>query len=498
MPANLTVVVPMYNSAATVAATLDSLLAQTFADWSCVVINDGSSDDGPSIVERYAARDGRITMLAQPNRGLPGARNTGLEHALNTGAELVHFLDADDWMAPDAYRWLAPAAMEAGASYGGYELCGPTGRPLGRQSPMSAPYVGLNEQIDWNRAATHAMLFRADVLKAERFNESLSCVEDYDMWLRLALAGLRLKGVDRIVCGYRLRPDSMSKKFAGMSATYQAVLSRHVRAARDAGWGERIDLSEARLAKAMGGVNLGYATMDALADPGPGKARAAALLDSRIHSGRFTPAELAQAASTALLLGSCVAPDLDGWAERAWLASLRRWWVRCAEEGWTGFDEIEPAFAELATKIVHPDPIVAAMLEEAALAGAGELGLVVLGAERFGRRLARSAARRGWRVLVLDDFSEPAEAACLEPHPMLAALPGGAPLDAAVRGAFDGAPMVTGLMSDAQRRAGDDCVGRSHLRPGSRIEWRAHRDALGRANLDRIHAALSSRMAKAG
>lgn len=498
MPAQLTVVVPMYNSAATVGATLDSLLAQTFADWRCVVVNDGSTDDGPEVVQGYISRDARFSMITQANRGLAGARNTGLEHALSTGTELVHFLDADDWMSPNAYEWLVPAAMETGASYGGYELCDPAGRSLGRQSPMSAPYVGLDEQIDWNRAATHAILFRADTLGIDRFDESLACVEDYDLWLRLALRGVRLKGVERIVCGYRLRPDSMSKKFAGMSATYEAVLRRHIQRARAEGWGDRVDLSEHRIVKVMGGVNLGYATMDALADPSPGKARAAALLDSRTHAGRFTPAELAQAASTALVLGSCIAPDLDRGSERAWLSSLRQWWVRCAEEGWIGLTDIEPAFAELAIKIVHPEPIAAGVLEEAAGAGAAELGLVVLGADRFGRRFARSGLRRGWRVLVLDDFSDPAERALLEPHAMASLDADPARMDAALRDSFAGAPVVTGLASDALRRTGDECLARAGLKPGRRIEWRSCRDALGSANLERMHAALSPRLAKAG
>ena len=513
MSTRLTVVVPMYNSAGTVEEAIASVRAQTFADWAMIVVNDGSTDDGPRIVAGLAEQDARIRMITQGNKGLAGARNTGLEAALREARtagtpdepHYVHFLDADDWMTPRAYEWLIAGARETGASYGGYALRGPKGEMLGRESPMSAPLVGLDEQVEWNRAATHALLFRADLLGDERFDEALPCVEDYDLWLRLAMRGVRWKGVERIVCDYRLRPDSMSKKFAVMAETYESVLRRAAVAARSASGGEwesrGVDLSERRLTRVLGGMNLCYATMDALMDPMPNKARAAALLDSRTHvgheGGQFTAAQAAQAASTALLFGACTAPEIDGWSERRWLTPLRQWWVRCAEEGWLEFEDVSGALVELSRKVVHPDAVVAAMLDDAERHGhASEQGVIVLGADRLGRRIARGGAARGWRVLVLAGGADRRERECLEVISGMCVVDDGGHAADAVGDGFAGAPWLTGL-------AGGDAAiqiaaGESGVRPAMTIMWNEQRERIGAENLRRMRSALASPRALAG
>lgn len=502
MTARLMVVVPMFNSAGTVERTLHSVMAQTFTDWRCVVVNDGSTDNGPALVEALAAGDGRIRMVSQDNRGLAGARNTGLREALREGIPYVHFLDADDWMSPDAYERLLEGAEETGAAYGGYELCDPNGRSLGRQSPMSAPMVGLDEQLEWNRAATHAMVLRTDLLRDEQFDESLPVVEDYDLWLRLATRGVRWKGVERIVCGYRLRPDSLSKKFAAMCATYQMVVRRAVNGAAAAGWaGRGVDLSARRVARVLGNMAMCYATMDAIVDPLPNKARATGLLVGSVHSGRFSAAEAAQAASTALLFGACTAPEIDGWSERRWLTPLRQWWVRCAEEGWMEYEDVDIALIELSRKVVHPDEVAESMLD-AADGGetAGEHGVVVAGIDRAGRRLARRGAARGWRVLVADDWSDRREAECLEPIPGVRVVRTAQEMNAA-GGEFAGANWVAGMIDER----GDGSAARiaraaeqMGVRPTQIERWDDHRQRLGARNLLRMREALRVPRARAG
>ena len=90
------VVVPLYNKRATVVRTLDSVFAQTFADFELIVVDDGSTDGGDALVEAHYA-DPRLRVHRQANAGPAAARNQGL--ALSRGA-YVTFLDADDtWRA---------------------------------------------------------------------------------------------------------------------------------------------------------------------------------------------------------------------------------------------------------------------------------------------------------------------------------------------------------------------------------------------------------------
>lgn len=88
----ISVVIPLYNKADTIARAVESVLAQTYTDWELIVVDDGSSDTGPQWVA--ACADSRVRSHRQANAGVSAARNKGMELAQN---ELVALLDADDY-----------------------------------------------------------------------------------------------------------------------------------------------------------------------------------------------------------------------------------------------------------------------------------------------------------------------------------------------------------------------------------------------------------------
>lgn len=89
----ISVIVPVYNAGAYLASCLSSIQAQTFGDWECICVDDGSSDDSPDIVARFAAADSRFHLIRQENAGPGIARNAGLKSARG---QYFTFLDADD------------------------------------------------------------------------------------------------------------------------------------------------------------------------------------------------------------------------------------------------------------------------------------------------------------------------------------------------------------------------------------------------------------------
>lgn len=108
----VSVIMPVYKTEATVAAAIESVLAQTSADFELLCVNDGSPDNAGAILAGYAAKDRRIRVFTQGNRGLSGARNAGLDHA--TG-DYITFLDSDDALPRYALATFLSAAEETGA-----------------------------------------------------------------------------------------------------------------------------------------------------------------------------------------------------------------------------------------------------------------------------------------------------------------------------------------------------------------------------------------------
>lgn len=98
------VIIPVYNVERYLRACLDSLLVQSFSDWEVICVNDGSTDGSVSILEEYAAKDGRIKVISQSNAGTATARNTGLRAAQGN---YIFFLDSDDWIESDSLHIIA-------------------------------------------------------------------------------------------------------------------------------------------------------------------------------------------------------------------------------------------------------------------------------------------------------------------------------------------------------------------------------------------------------
>lgn len=103
----LSLVMPVYNVAPFLERCLESLAAQDLSDMEIVIVDDGSTDDGPEILARYARAHPEIRVIRQENGGLSAARNTGLDHV---SGEYVAFVDSDDWIDPDYYRRLLELA----------------------------------------------------------------------------------------------------------------------------------------------------------------------------------------------------------------------------------------------------------------------------------------------------------------------------------------------------------------------------------------------------
>jgi glycosyltransferase involved in cell wall biosynthesis len=199
----VSVIVPAYNYAHFLPDALDSLIAQTFGLWECVVVDDGSTDATSEVAESYTQRDSRIRLLRQHNRGLAAARNAGIAA---TTAPFVQFLDADDRIhSRKLERQVAflEAHSETDIVYGEATFFRTEAPQVemksmhGKLSRSLMPHVhGADEALAklelYNIMPVHAALVRRSVFeRAGTFDEGAPACEDWAFWIRAAVAGCR-------------------------------------------------------------------------------------------------------------------------------------------------------------------------------------------------------------------------------------------------------------------------------------------------------------------
>jgi len=114
----ISIIVPVYKTEKYLPRCVDSILRQTFTDFECILIDDGSPDSCPAICDEYALKDSRIVVIHQKNAGVSAARNAGLDIAQG---EWIGFVDSDDWCDTDMFRVLYDNAVKYDADV---SICG--------------------------------------------------------------------------------------------------------------------------------------------------------------------------------------------------------------------------------------------------------------------------------------------------------------------------------------------------------------------------------------
>lgn len=210
------IVTPAFNVAAYIGDTIRSVLAQTFRDWTMVVVDDGSADATAEVVRGFG--DSRVRLIAQANAGVSAARNRGAA-ALDCDALL--FLDGDDCLAPFALEALAQAldaAPGAVAAVGAYERGGRVYPAV--SGDVLARLLVRNLFVNGGHVLIRRGAFRP-------FRDDLRYGEDWEFWVRLALPPALFVATDgvRPLLHVRERASSAYMRMATDPASYAPCLA---------------------------------------------------------------------------------------------------------------------------------------------------------------------------------------------------------------------------------------------------------------------------------
>lgn len=192
--AQISIIIPVYNVACFIAETLESVKAQTFADFQAIVVDDGSSDDTASIAREICATDPRFVFAANPeNRGIADTLN----HALSLAdGQFIARADGDDVMIPDrleremAFLAAHPEIALVGASFIAIDE---EGNELRREVKAHGPKT-IRDLLRFTSPIAHIWLARRAVYDALG-GYRMSSVEDYDFLLRADRAGLAMDNI---------------------------------------------------------------------------------------------------------------------------------------------------------------------------------------------------------------------------------------------------------------------------------------------------------------
>ena len=204
----VSIIVPCYNQANYLPETLDSVLAQTYANWECVIVNDGSPDNTDEVVQHYLVQDNRFKCIKQPNKGPAAARNEGIE---NSYGEFILPLDADDLFAP-TYLEKAVAVFSQNADtklvYCKADLFGL------EDGPWDLDDYNYDSFIWKNCIFCSAMYKRSDYLKTGGYSLNMTHgLEDWDFFLSLLKKDDIVHCINETLFHYRVKEISRTKDY---------------------------------------------------------------------------------------------------------------------------------------------------------------------------------------------------------------------------------------------------------------------------------------------
>lgn len=185
-------IIPLYNKALHIEKTLECVLAQTYPDFEVIVVNDGSTDDGPDNLRKF--KDQRFRLIDQANTGVSTARNNGVKAAKY---DYIAFLDADDWWEPDYLEEMKvlieayPGAAIYGAKYAvvknGRKQDAVIGIPGGFTSGY-INYFAIYARTMWMPFFPSSVILpKAVFSEYHGFRPNLKLGEDFELWVRIAL-----------------------------------------------------------------------------------------------------------------------------------------------------------------------------------------------------------------------------------------------------------------------------------------------------------------------
>lgn len=203
----ISVAMPVYNGERYLAEAIDSILSQTFADFELIIIDDGSTDNSLQVLREYQKRDARIRLIARENRDLATTLNDIIGFARG---KWIARMDQDDIALPHRFERQLKWLEQTGA-----DLCGSWIQYFGAGDRRIWKTFQTDEAIKMDMLfkcpiAHPTVIMRAKLIKHLRYDKAWEKAEDYELWIRAAMAGWKMANVQEVLLLYRRHKEQIS------------------------------------------------------------------------------------------------------------------------------------------------------------------------------------------------------------------------------------------------------------------------------------------------
>lgn len=216
----VSIIIPIYNVDAYLNSCLESIVKQTYTNWECVLINDGSTDSSGNICNFWAQKDNRIHVIHQKNSGVSIARNNGLQKAKG---EYICFIDSDDWIDDDYLELMINHSNNCDFVVSGQIREFPDGKTI-IYKPNNTGFFNLSHKQtklfielckDYLLYAPHEKLYKKEIITNNnlRFLEGCNYGEDLIFNFQYLQYVKNISTVSVAKYHYRILPNTLSTKF---------------------------------------------------------------------------------------------------------------------------------------------------------------------------------------------------------------------------------------------------------------------------------------------
>lgn len=193
----ISIIVTCYNKAMYLDECLQSVLEQTYCNWECIIINDGSEDATEQVVKEWLKKDNRFKYIYQVNAGVSAARNAAI--ALAKG-ELIYPLDADDKIGPSLFEKILlgfKTSNNVQVVYCNVKFFGYS------EGPYKLAAYSYEQLLLHNCFVACSAFKKSDWVKVGGYDEELKSFEDWDFWIRILSKQSKVYKIEEDLFYYR-------------------------------------------------------------------------------------------------------------------------------------------------------------------------------------------------------------------------------------------------------------------------------------------------------